>query len=108
MFMTGSQEVVGSNPIFSKGGPVNAAAPTNGIAVLGDLNNMLANYGMSVSPSGMPTDTIAMQVINDPEECDQYYGNDVIEKNRCLCDNFPDVAPQSVATEFSIMVLIHL
>ena len=77
---------------LAQGGPVNAAAPTNGIAVLGDLNNMLANYGMSVSPSGMPTDTIAMQVINDPEECDQYYGNDVIEKNRCLCDNFPDVA----------------
>ena len=77
---------------MAQGGPVNAAAPTNGLAVLGDLNSMLANYGMSVSPSGTPTDTIAMQVINDPGECNQYYGNDVIEKNRCLCDNFPDAA----------------
>jgi RHS repeat-associated protein len=60
--------------------------------VLGDLNSMLANYGMSVSPTAPPTDTIAMQVFGDPGECDQYYGNDVIEKNRCLCDNFPDIA----------------
>ncbi len=62
--------------------------------MLGDLNSLLANYGMSVSPTAPPTDTIAMQVINDPGECDQYYGNDVIEKNRCLCDHFPDVALQ--------------
>ena len=34
---------------LAQGGPVNAAAPTNGLAVLGDLNSMLANYGMSVS-----------------------------------------------------------
>jgi RHS repeat-associated protein len=77
---------------LAQGGPVNAAAPTNGIAVLGDLNSMLANYGMSVSPTAPPTDTIAMQMVYHPTECDQFYAADLIERNRCLCDNFPDYA----------------
>ena len=49
---------------------------------------------MSVPPTAPPTDTIAMQAVSDPGECDAYYGADVIEKNRCLCDHFPDVALQ--------------
>ena len=64
----------------------------HGIAVLGDLNSMLANYGMSVSPTAPPTDTIAMQVVYHPTECDQFYAADLIERDRCLCDNFPDYA----------------
>lgn len=77
---------------LAQGGPVSATAPTNGLAVLGDLNSMLANYGMSVSPTAPPTDTIAMQVVYHPTECDQFYAADLIERNRCLCDNFPDYA----------------
>ena len=41
MFMTGSQEVVGSNPIFS-------TPESYGVAALSDLNTLLANYGMAV------------------------------------------------------------
>ena len=77
---------------LAQGGPISVSAPTNGLAVLGDLNNMLANYGMSVSPTAPPTDTIAMQVVYHPTECDQFYAADHIERNRCLCDNFPDYA----------------
>jgi len=77
---------------LAQGGPVSVTAPTNGLAVLGDLNSMLANYGMSVSPTAPPTDTIAMQVVYHPTECDQFYAADLIERNRCLCDNFPDYA----------------
>jgi RHS repeat-associated protein len=77
---------------LAQGGPVSATAPTNGLAVLGDLNSLLANYGMSVSPTAPPTDTIAMQVVYHPTECDQFYAADHIERNRCLCDNFPDYA----------------
>jgi RHS repeat-associated protein len=78
----------------AQGGPAGSTGSSNGLAVLGDLNGLLANYGMSVPPTAPPTDTIAMQVLNDPAECDAYYGDDVIEKNRCLCDHFPDVALQ--------------
>lgn len=52
----------------------------------------VANYGMSVSPTAPPTDTIAMQMVYHPTECDQFYAADLIERNRCLCDNFPDYA----------------
>ena len=79
---------------LAQGGPAGSTGSSNGLAVLGDLNGLLANYGMSVPPTALPTDTIAMQVLNDPGECDAYYGADVIEKNRCLCDHFPDVALQ--------------
>ena len=79
---------------LTQGGPAGSTGSSNGLAVLGDLNGLLANYGMSVPPTAPPTDTIAMQVLNDPAECDAYYGDDVIEKNRCLCDHFPDVALQ--------------
>jgi RHS repeat-associated protein len=78
----------------AQGGPAGSTGSSNGLAVLGDLNGLLAHYGMSVPPTAPPTDTIAMQVLNDPAECDAYYGDDVIEKNRCLCDHFPDVALQ--------------
>ena len=40
-----------------------------------------------------------LQVLNDPAQCDAYYGADVIEKNRCLCDHFPDVALQQAERE---------
>jgi len=79
---------------LAQGGPAGSTGSSNGLAVLGDLNGLLAHYGMSVPPTAPPTDTIAMQVLNDPGECDAYYGADVIEKNRCLCDHFPDVALQ--------------
>ena len=79
---------------LAQGGPAGSTGSSNGLAVLGDLNSLLANYGMSVPPTAPPTDTITMQVLNDPGECDAYYGADVIEKNRCLCDHFPDVALQ--------------
>ena len=79
---------------LAQGGPAGSTGSSNGLAVLGDLNGLLAHYGMSVPPTAPPTDTIAMQVLNDPAQCDAYYGADVIEKNRCLCDHFPDVALQ--------------
>jgi hypothetical protein len=43
--LTGSQEVVGSNPIFST---ANTTPESYGVAVLSDLNTLLANYGMAV------------------------------------------------------------
>ncbi len=77
---------------LTQGGPAGSTGSSNGLAVLGDLNGLLAHYGMAVSPAGLPTDTISLQAVNDPSECDQYYGTDIIENNRCLCDYFPDVA----------------
>ena len=77
---------------LAQGGPVNAAAPTNGLAVLGDLNGLLAHYGMAVSPTGLPTDTMDMQMVYHPTECDEFYAADLIERDRCLCDHFPDYA----------------
>ena len=49
---------------------------------------------MAVNANEPPQDTLSMQVINDPDECKIFYGDDVIEENRCLCDNFPDIAIQ--------------
>tara|TARA_B110001452_G_scaffold135891_1_gene112943 strand:- start:2457 stop:5063 length:2607 start_codon:yes stop_codon:yes gene_type:complete len=79
---------------IANGGPVNISPKSNGVAVLGDLNALLANYNMSVNANDFPQDTISMQVINDPDECGIFYGDDVIEENRCLCNNFPDLAIQ--------------
>ena len=75
-------------------GPAGSTAQTNGQAVLSDLNTLLANYGMAVDANEPPHDTLSMQVINDPDECRMFYGDDLIEENRCLCDNFPDIAIQ--------------
>ena len=74
------------------GGPANTTPESYGVAALSDLNTLLANYGMAVNANEPPQDTLSMQVINDPDECKIFYGDDVIEENRCLCDNFPDIA----------------
>ena len=74
------------------GGPTGSTAQTNGQAVLSDLNTLLANYGMAVDANEPPQDTIAMQVVYHPTECDQFYAADLIERDRCLCDHFPDYA----------------
>ena len=77
---------------IAPGGPANTTPESYGVAVLSDLNTLLANYGMAVNANEPPQDTLSMQVINDPDECKIFYGDDVIEENRCLCDNFPDIA----------------
>ncbi|MDG1526142.1 MAG: RHS repeat-associated core domain-containing protein, partial [Schleiferiaceae bacterium] len=79
---------------IAPGGPVNSTPESYGVAVLSDLNTLLANYGMAVDANEPPHDTLSMQVINDPDECRMFYGDDLIEENRCLCDNFPDIAIQ--------------
>ena len=79
---------------IAPGGPANTTPESYGVAVLSDLNTLLANYGMAVDANEPPQDTLSMQVINDPDECKIFYGDDVIEENRCLCDNFPDIAIQ--------------
>jgi RHS repeat-associated protein len=79
---------------IAPGGPVNTTPESYGEAVLSDLNTLLANYGMAVDANEPPQDTLSMQVINDPDECRMFYGDDLIEENRCLCDNFPDIAIQ--------------
>ena len=79
---------------IAPGGPANTTPESYGVAVLSDLNTLLANYGMAVDANEPPQDTLSMQVINDPYECKIFYGDDVIEENRCLCDNFPDIAIQ--------------
>ena len=79
---------------IAPGGPVNTTPESYGVAALSDLNALLANYGMAVNANEPPQDTISMQAINDPDECRIFYGDDVIEENRCLCDNFPDIAIQ--------------
>ena len=79
---------------IAPGGPANTTPESYGVAVLSDLNTLLANYGMAVDANEPPQDTLSMQVINDPDECRMFFGDDVIEENRCLCDNFPDIAIQ--------------
>jgi len=79
---------------IAPGGPSNTTPESYGVAILSDLNTLLANYGMAVNANEPPQDTLSMQVISNPDECKIYYGDDVIEENRCLCDNFPDIAIQ--------------
>ena len=77
---------------LTQGGPAGSTGSSNGLAVLGDLNGLLAHYGMAVSPTGLPTDTMDMQMVYHPTECDEFYAADLIERDRCLCDHFPDYA----------------
>jgi len=79
---------------IAPGGPANTTPESYGVAALSDLNTLLANYGMAVNANEPPQDILSMQVINDPDECRMFYGDDLIEENRCLCDNFPDIAIQ--------------